>query len=252
MIGGITYFHAYAYDLLAENERITAAAFDAAHRRPPRRAGWRRSPWSRSSMVYETTDRLPVTPRATSGSPAAAVDLRLPEARHRVLRPGRVGAVRAALHDRPAVQLRRRRREPRPRRRGGLSRQRQAGDEPRRARPRAEGPQGPGPAAHPRRRATRCGTTPTAATSPAASVTAIEHPAAINEDFNLSTPTAHDRARAGRADLDEGQGPGSPVPVRLRRAVRVRRAAPRARTRRRRGACSGSRRRRRSTRCSTR
>lgn len=29
-IGGITYFHRFAYDLLAENERITAAAFDAA------------------------------------------------------------------------------------------------------------------------------------------------------------------------------------------------------------------------------
>jgi UDP-glucose 4-epimerase len=29
-IGGITYFHEYAYDLLAENERIIAAAFDAA------------------------------------------------------------------------------------------------------------------------------------------------------------------------------------------------------------------------------
>lgn len=35
MIGGISYFHEYAYDLLAENERIVAAAFDgaiAAHR----------------------------------------------------------------------------------------------------------------------------------------------------------------------------------------------------------------------------
>ena len=30
MIGGITYFHEYAYDLLAENERIIAASFDAA------------------------------------------------------------------------------------------------------------------------------------------------------------------------------------------------------------------------------
>lgn len=29
-IGGITYFHEYAYDLLAENERIIAATFDAA------------------------------------------------------------------------------------------------------------------------------------------------------------------------------------------------------------------------------
>lgn len=30
MIGGISYFHEYAYDLIAENERITAASFDAA------------------------------------------------------------------------------------------------------------------------------------------------------------------------------------------------------------------------------
>ena len=32
MIGGISYFHEFAYDLLAENERITATAFDAAIR----------------------------------------------------------------------------------------------------------------------------------------------------------------------------------------------------------------------------
>jgi nucleoside-diphosphate-sugar epimerase len=30
MIGGISYFHEFAYDLLAENERVTAATFDAA------------------------------------------------------------------------------------------------------------------------------------------------------------------------------------------------------------------------------
>jgi UDP-glucose 4-epimerase len=30
MIGGISYFHRYAYDLLAENERITASTFDGA------------------------------------------------------------------------------------------------------------------------------------------------------------------------------------------------------------------------------
>ena len=30
MIGGITYFHDFAYDLLAENERIVASTFDAA------------------------------------------------------------------------------------------------------------------------------------------------------------------------------------------------------------------------------
>src|SRR3984885_6125050 len=32
MIGGISYFHKYAYDLLAENERILASTFDAAIR----------------------------------------------------------------------------------------------------------------------------------------------------------------------------------------------------------------------------
>ena len=30
MIGGISYFHEFAYDLLAENERILASTFDAA------------------------------------------------------------------------------------------------------------------------------------------------------------------------------------------------------------------------------
>ena len=30
MIGGISYFHTYAYDLLATNERIIAASCDAA------------------------------------------------------------------------------------------------------------------------------------------------------------------------------------------------------------------------------
>ena len=29
-IGGISYFHEYAYDLMAENERIMASTFDAA------------------------------------------------------------------------------------------------------------------------------------------------------------------------------------------------------------------------------
>ena len=37
MIGGISYFHEFAYDLLAENERILAATFDAAIARPSRR-----------------------------------------------------------------------------------------------------------------------------------------------------------------------------------------------------------------------
>jgi UDP-glucose 4-epimerase len=58
MIGGISYFHAYAYDLLAENERITAAAFDAAlwartHAR------LRKITVVSSSMVFENATAFP-------------------------------------------------------------------------------------------------------------------------------------------------------------------------------------------------
>jgi len=58
MIGGISYFHALAYDLLAENERITAAAFDAALR--ARRGGkLRKITVVSSSMVFESTETFP-------------------------------------------------------------------------------------------------------------------------------------------------------------------------------------------------
>ena len=43
MIGGISYFHTYAYDLLATNERIIAAVVRRRDRRAPRRARSRRS-----------------------------------------------------------------------------------------------------------------------------------------------------------------------------------------------------------------
>lgn len=57
-IGGIAYFHRYAYDLLAENERITAAAFDAAidaHRNDR----LRKITVISSSMVFENTSVFP-------------------------------------------------------------------------------------------------------------------------------------------------------------------------------------------------
>jgi UDP-glucose 4-epimerase len=58
MVGGIAYFHARAYDLLAANERITAATCDAAIR--ARRAGrLRKVTWVSSSMVYESADSWP-------------------------------------------------------------------------------------------------------------------------------------------------------------------------------------------------
>ncbi|HUD06368.1 MAG TPA: NAD-dependent epimerase/dehydratase family protein [Candidatus Saccharimonadales bacterium] len=68
MIGGISYFHEFAYELLAENERITAAAFDAAI--------WafknkklKKIVVMSSSMVYESTDQFPSPETAIKTSP---------------------------------------------------------------------------------------------------------------------------------------------------------------------------------------
>ena len=58
MIGGISYFHAYAYDLLATNERIMAASVDAALE-AHRRGHLRKVTYMSSSMVFESTDRWP-------------------------------------------------------------------------------------------------------------------------------------------------------------------------------------------------
>ncbi len=58
MIGGIPYFHRFAYDLIAENERIIAAAFDAsiwAHDH----ARLQKITVVSSSMVYECATEFP-------------------------------------------------------------------------------------------------------------------------------------------------------------------------------------------------
>src|SRR6202167_3846252 len=58
MIGGISYFHTYAYDLLATNERIIAASCDAAI--AARRDGQlRQVTYLASAMVFETADDGP-------------------------------------------------------------------------------------------------------------------------------------------------------------------------------------------------
>jgi len=60
MIGGISYFHAYAYDLLAENERIVASTFDAAIR--AFRAGrMKKITVISSSMVFESATVFPTS-----------------------------------------------------------------------------------------------------------------------------------------------------------------------------------------------
>jgi len=58
LIGGISYFHAYAYDLLATNERIMAATCDAAIS-AHRDAQLAKVTYLSSSMVFESTDRWP-------------------------------------------------------------------------------------------------------------------------------------------------------------------------------------------------
>jgi UDP-glucose 4-epimerase len=68
MIGGISYFHEFAYDLLAENERILASTFDAAI------AAHRENVLERivvvsSSMVYESATTFPTPEGAQLTSP---------------------------------------------------------------------------------------------------------------------------------------------------------------------------------------
>ncbi|MFG3707668.1 NAD-dependent epimerase/dehydratase family protein [Micromonospora sp. NPDC047670] len=58
MIGGISYFHAYAYDLLATNERIMAATCDAAIR-AHRDGRLAKVTYLSSSMVFESTEHWP-------------------------------------------------------------------------------------------------------------------------------------------------------------------------------------------------
>ncbi len=58
LIGGISYFHTYAYDLLAKNERITASSVDAAIQ-AHKTGKLKKVTYMSSSMVFESTDRWP-------------------------------------------------------------------------------------------------------------------------------------------------------------------------------------------------
>lgn len=58
LIGGISYFHAYAYDLLATNERIMASTCDAAIK-AHRKGRLRKVTYLSSSMVFESTAHWP-------------------------------------------------------------------------------------------------------------------------------------------------------------------------------------------------
>ncbi len=69
MIGGIGYFHKYAYDLLAENERIIASTFDAAID-AFKNDRLKKITVISSSMVYESTLVFP-TPESSLGKTPA-------------------------------------------------------------------------------------------------------------------------------------------------------------------------------------
>jgi nucleoside-diphosphate-sugar epimerase len=58
MIGGISYFHTYTYDLLATNERIIAASCDAAIE-AHRKGHLKKVTFMSSSMVFESTNTWP-------------------------------------------------------------------------------------------------------------------------------------------------------------------------------------------------
>ena len=68
MIGGISYFHEFAYDLLAENERILASTFDAAIA-AHRDGHLERIVVVSSSMVYESATVFPTPEGAQLTSP---------------------------------------------------------------------------------------------------------------------------------------------------------------------------------------
>jgi UDP-glucose 4-epimerase len=68
MIGGISYFHEFAYDLLAENERICAATFDAAVSAFTR-GKLRKITVLSSSMVFEAASVFPTPEGAQLTSP---------------------------------------------------------------------------------------------------------------------------------------------------------------------------------------
>ena len=68
MIGGISYFHEFAYDLLAENERISAATFDAAIS-ASRLGRLKKITVISSSMVYESAAVFPTPEGAELTSP---------------------------------------------------------------------------------------------------------------------------------------------------------------------------------------
>ena len=225
MIGGISYFHAYAYDLLAANERIIAASCDAAI--DAHKSGrLKKMTYMSSSMVYESATEWPSPegqqreippPLSSYGFQKLAVEYfakaawdqhRLPYTIARPFNCVGIGESRA-LGDEEIlsgnVKLAMSHVVP------DLVQKVLKGQDPLHI-------LGSGEQI---RHYTYGGDLARGI------ITAMEHPDATNEDFNLSTAGVDHGARAGRGDLAQGQGRRRAAAARQRRPVRVRRAAPR-------------------------
>ena len=112
MIGGISYFHAYAYDLLATNERIMAATCDAAIDGAAAAGRSQKVTYLSSSMVFESTDHVAVRRGPGAADPPAAVVATASRSWRSSTSPGPRGtSTRLPYTIVPPVQLRRRRRE---------------------------------------------------------------------------------------------------------------------------------------------
>ncbi len=150
-----------AYDLLAENERITAAAFDAAIS-AHREARLQKITVVSSSMVFESSNRLPDPGGAQHRCPPPRSTYGFRSWPPEYFAKGALRAVQACLYTivRPfnCVGIGERRAMAHKEVYSGNVR---PGPEPRRPRPRPEGSQGAGSLAPARQRERRSGTTPT-------------------------------------------------------------------------------------------
>ncbi len=147
MIGGISYFHEFAYDLLAENERIMASTFDAAIFAHKHKQLKKISVLS-SSMVYESATEFPTKEGAARTSPPPLSTYGFQKLACEYFAQGafeQFGLPFTVIRPFNCVGIG----EKRVVRHGHHVGQREIGHEPRGARPGAEDSQGAGPAAHP-------------------------------------------------------------------------------------------------------
>ena len=116
MIGGISYFHTYAYDLLATNERIIAASCDAAIA-AHRDGRLRKVTYLSSSMVFESADEWPSYEGQQREIPPPLSSYGFQKLAVEYFARAAWDQYRLPYTHRPPVQLRGHRREPGPGRR---------------------------------------------------------------------------------------------------------------------------------------